>query len=221
MSTIQIKRFYTQHSPHPSNPQRMIDMVEYGPVGSIDRSLCAKSINEISKVSPLNEAGGNKAVEMANDRWSIIKPAYEAWKSGQELPEEGTPLGAWNAITAEQAATFKTAGVKTVEQVAQLTDATMTRIAVPRIRDLVTQAQRYIASTDVTKFSQELAAKDRQIENQQEQLTAQSERIEALLQKVDALANMVVQAKVEDEEEAEDTPAKRGPGRPRKDAQAA
>jgi hypothetical protein len=25
-------------------------------------------------------------------RWSIVEPAYKAWKKGEEVPENGTPL---------------------------------------------------------------------------------------------------------------------------------
>ena len=31
-------------------------------------------------------------------KWATIGPAYEAWKRGSEIPQDGTPLAAWSVF---------------------------------------------------------------------------------------------------------------------------
>jgi len=55
--------------------------------------------------------------------WAVIEPYYEAWKKGQENPVDGTPLGAWPGLAPEQAERLKMLRVRSVEDVAAMTDA--------------------------------------------------------------------------------------------------
>lgn len=48
---------------------------------------------------------------------------YEAYKSGKLIPLVGTPLAEWAQISASQVETLKYHGLRTVEEVAGLTDA--------------------------------------------------------------------------------------------------
>lgn len=54
--------------------------------------------------------------------WATIQPYYDAWKAGQEMPADGTPLAAWPGVTSEMVDRLKLMRVRTVEDVAAMTD---------------------------------------------------------------------------------------------------
>lgn len=56
------------------------------------------------------------------------KAAYKAWKAGQALPEEGTPLKAWPVASPAQVAQCLSLGITTVEQLAQCTTEAVQRM---------------------------------------------------------------------------------------------
>lgn len=192
MNTIHVKRFYTKFDPDPANPEKMkaTDWVEYGPVGSLDKSTTCDKVSRLSAVTPNTDNPANK---LALGRWLAIKPLYEAWKAGQELPESGTPLAAWNGVSPEQAEALRMKSIKTVEDVAQLTDSHVQRFGLPGLRDLILSAQRYIASADTRIADAKMGA----LEAENAALKAEVEEIKQML-----LRDMA--------------PEKRGPGRPRK-----
>lgn len=209
-----IYRFFTKYVPKmqskpdgrvvPMNNGELVpmDMVEFGPIGSAGRSQVVERIDVLSKIR--KSAGANPAVMQSQAIWEFIEPFYKAWKNNQELPQEGTPLAAWNALTPEQAEVLRVNGVKSVDAMATLTDTHITRIPIPNMRALIAQAKAFISATDSNRFTAEMKAKDETIAN--------------LAAKVDQLASMVAAGKAEVPLE----PVKRKPGRPRKsEAQAA
>lgn len=202
---IFVKGFKTKYKPDPEDASKMIgvDWVEYGQIGSVDRSLTEDRVSRLrDRLIPLAEAENNPAVAMAHARWDAIKPYYDAWKSGQEVPDSGTPIAAFNAITPEQADILRIQGVKTIESLASLTDAHIQRIPVPRLRDLVIQAQRFMESSDQRQIAAALSKKDEEIAAHKEQITEQSEQIKALMGKIDQLAAIVAAQQGDGEGEA-------------------
>lgn len=174
---ILIHRFYTVYEDDPKNPgqTRARDMVEYGPIGQAGRTHVTERIDILSRVQKV--AGVNPAVTAARVMWDFIRPRYEAWKTNQDLPETGTPLAAWNHLTQQQAEILRVNGVRSVEDVSQLTDTHFHRIPIPNLRTIVEAAKKFIDSKDINKFTSEMAAKD--------------EMIAALTARVDQLAEMV------------------------------
>jgi hypothetical protein len=199
---ILIHRFYTVFEDDPKNPgkQRARDMVEYGPIGSAGRSHTTERIDVISKVQKV--AGANPSVTAARVMWDFVRPRYEAWKNNQDLPETGTPLAAWNHLTQSQAEILRVNGVRSVEDVALLTDTHITRIPIPNLRSIIEAARKFIESKDVNRFTSEMQAKDA--------------TIAALTLRVDQLAEMVA-----NQNAAEEAPARRKPGPRPKEAVAA
>lgn len=114
--------------------------------------------------------------------WAAIGPAYEAWKSGQEVPVDGTPLGAWPGINETQAEAIRAIGLRTVEDVAAMTDTIMARIRLPNARSIRDLAQRFITAKDDRAVEQALVDKDREIAD--------------LKAKMDQLADMVAASNV-------------------------
>jgi hypothetical protein len=124
--------------------------------------------------------------------WTQIEPAYKAWKAGMEIPLDGTPLAAWAGVTPEQIEVLRGVGVKTIQNVANMTESQMMKIMLPGLRNLKQTAIEYLESRAAT---------------------AQAEEVADLKAKLEALTDMI--AEQQDEEES-DVPKKRGRGRPPK-----
>jgi hypothetical protein len=190
-ASLHVKRCWTEFKPNPNDAASMVevDWVEYGPVGSLDRSLTRERVSRLRDCLPSDQA--NPAVALAQARWDAIKPFYESWKSGQEMPVNGTPLAAWNALTPEHADVLRSRSVRTVEEIAQLTDAHVERIPIPRMRDLIRQARLFMESADTTRFAHSLEKKEHEIAALNGQLESQRDEIAALNAQVQELAGKV------------------------------
>jgi hypothetical protein len=123
-------------------------------------------------------------------RWAVIEPAYNAWKKGEEVPENGTPLAAWPGVNQDQAKFLRTKGIVSVEQVRDMSDSTIEMLPFPGRRDLPKLAKAFLE-----------AQKD-------SDLAAENARLE---ERIAAMEQMLLESgKVDDE------PKKRGPGRPKR-----
>jgi hypothetical protein len=171
---------------------KAIDYVEIAPKGeAFERT---KSVLRIKDITPpaFPDMENQSHVAMVA-RWQVIGPAYEAWKSGNEVPSDGTPLAAWAGVTPDQVQFMIRMGIRTIEAVRDMTDTTATRLPWPNARQLPKLAADYLSGRDT-------ADKDRVIADMAERMAAMEEM---LAERMDA------------------TPEKRGPGRPRKEAEAA
>jgi hypothetical protein len=203
----------------PANPGKKIsrwveeDWVAYGPAGSLDRSVNKEKVSRLAKVQ-VNGQMSNPAVALAHARWDTIRPAYEAWKAGREAPEDGTPLSAWttSGMSDEFADVLRAKSVKTVEALAALNEAHISRLAIPGLRGFIQSAQRFVASADSRSFAENLAEKEREIHAQQARMDDVVEQNKLLAQRIDEMATMIAS------QQAERAEPKRGPGRPRKEA---
>lgn len=121
-----------------------------------------------SAVSRLMPRNGRQAPE-----WVALKPYYEAWKSGEEEPLEGTPLGAWPGASAELVDRLRTFRVRTVQEFLAMADHDRDRIGVPNVRYYVRMAEQFIEAMKVADHA-------RQMMNSNEALDAAREQIEEL-----------------------------------------
>lgn len=186
---------------------REVDWVAYSPVGSLQKTVITEAVSRLSAVHPMDGRGiGNPAVQMAHARWNAIKPAYEAWKAGKEMPVDGTPLAVWNGVSKEQAELFRMKGVRTVEHIASLTDTHRQSMGIPGLSDVIENAKRFLTAQDKSAVTNALAQKDAELAALKAQLSEQSDQIKELVE-------MVKEAKVGPE------PKRRG--RPPKEAVAA
>jgi hypothetical protein len=69
---------------------------------------------------------------------------YERWKSGQEIPLDGTPILAWGVLSPAQQQMLIKLNIKTVEHLAQINDEAKMRIGMGAL-DLQRKAQAWIA----------------------------------------------------------------------------
>lgn len=180
-----------------------VDMVEYCAPGMAQRASTTAPVSMLAKVQP-NIDADNIAGQMALTRWRVIEPAYNAWKQGQELPQNGTPLAAWPGITPEQAEVFRQTGLRSVEEIADAGDSLLQRVQLPGTRDIRDNARRFLEAKDQARVADALAAKD-------EQINALTDQLEELRQMI-----LAREADPSDDLEADGSAAPRRRGRPPK-----
>lgn len=176
--TIRVIGFRTEYKTTADGKPRPIEWVEYAPISSIMTNRIVERVSAL--VPPEHIEGDDEGKKMAflRHRWSMIQPAYDAWKSGQDIPLNGTPLAAWAGLSHDQTAALQRLGIKTVEEVAQMTDGTISKIPLPNPREMRKQAQLYLESTDRAVAAQEMEARDAKIAALEEQLAAAMELLE-------------------------------------------
>lgn len=158
---LRVLKFWTKYVPR--NGETVgIDMVEYCAPGMAQRSTTVARVSDLRKVRETIDPD-DVAGQMARDRWSIIGPLYDAWKTNQEIPANGTPLGAWSGITQEQADVMRQYGLRTVEDVADATDSVISRVPLPGARTLQTLAKNFLGSRDQARVAEDMALKDQEI----------------------------------------------------------
>jgi hypothetical protein len=198
-----IKEFGTEYVPDQKNPGQLKgrDWVEYSSIGGAQKTIVREWVEILSAVAPLTGRGAdNPAVQIAHMRWNAIKPRYEAWKTGQEAPPDGTPLAAWNGVSRQLGEKLKMHGVRSVEEVARLTDTHIQTLGIMGLRDIIEGAKRFVLAQDKSVVTNALAEKDAQIAELRTKMDDQAAQMAELIE-------MVKEAK---------TVEKRGPGRPPK-----
>ncbi len=150
---------------------------------------------------------------------------YKAWKDGQEMPVEGTPIKGWAVIPPSQAETIIRAGIRTVEDLAKMNAEAMQRIGMGAVM-LKNKAMAWVEQAEdkgpLTIKMGNLQAENEllklnlsKLTDQVELLLAEKPKAQKSTRQVDAIPDegVISLADITDEE-----PVKRGPGRPRKEA---
>jgi hypothetical protein len=177
---LYIHGFGTEYVPDKNNPGQMKprDWVEYAPLGSVQKTMIREWIELINCPMPMTGRGDNNpAVSIATLRWEAIRPRYEAWKAGQELPIDGTPLAAWHGIQRQLADILKTHGIRTVEELAQLTDVHKQSLKIMGLGDYIENAKRFLAASDKTTVAASMEKKDKEIADLKEQMSEMMEML--------------------------------------------
>lgn len=108
--------------------------------------------------------------------WQTLKPYYDHWKAGVEAPLNGTPLAAWPGATPHLVKALASVHIKTVEDLANIEESVMNRIAVPGMRGFKTNAQAFvqaqkstaIVAGEIAELRQAMSAKDAEIDELKE-----------------------------------------------------
>lgn len=142
---IKIIRFKTEYVAN----KPPFDMVEYAARDAIDESGNPRSTTwaRITQIMPPdhieNDESGLKIGYM-RAFWDQIGPAYERWKANDELPVDGTPLGAWPGVNADQADALRGVGLTSIEAVARVSEDVLSRPPLPNMREIKRQAQLWL-----------------------------------------------------------------------------
>jgi hypothetical protein len=156
MSTIRVVKFWTKFKPDGQGGMKGIDMVEYCAVGKANMATTVATVSSLGKLLPLDAGEDNPAIKMAHMRWNSIKPQYDAWKHGNEIPLNGIALAAWPGVTSDQAEVLRHIGLRTVEEIAEASDSIITKIPFPGARELRLSAQAFLKSADKAKVASEI-----------------------------------------------------------------
>lgn len=168
--SIRVIKFWTNYAPGPDGLPKGVDMVMYAPIGRADKTTLIETVSRLGKLHPIEAAADNPAVRMAHERWNVIKPAYDAWKNGQQLPERGTPLSAWPGVSSEQSEALKMMGIRSVEEFVEASDGIINAVPFPGARELKLAAAQFLKSADRQAITNDLAKKDEELALLREQL---------------------------------------------------
>ena len=150
------------------------------------------------------------------------KRQYEAWKAGQELPLDGTPIKGWPVLSPAQQEVCIRANIPTVEYLSQINDEGQKAIGMGAL-DMKRKAIAWLQqATDKGPLTLEIAGLKQEndlLKKNLDSLTVQMQTILAQLPTDGAARSQITPSTgialtdILDEPE----PAKRGPGRPRKE----
>jgi hypothetical protein len=168
-------KFWTQFKPGKDGKPQGVDMVEYCAAGQAQKQSCVEAVSRLAKLQPYTP--DNPAIMMAHQRWNALKPAYQAWKQGHEVPIDGIALAAWPGVSPEQAEALRMMGLRTVEEVAGASDSIITKIPFPGSRELRASAGAFLKSFD----KQQTAAALTELETQNKALVDQLEEMRQIV----------------------------------------
>lgn len=151
--------FWTDYVPDPADASKTIarDMVKWTKRGDLTTFAMTEQVARVQR--PLKEMDGG--VPLQNPVWEAIQPAYVRWKAGQDFVEDGTALEAWPGLAKGQTKVLRAAQIRTVEDLAAITDRDLGNIRLPDARKLRDRAQLFIANQQgVAELDQALAGRD-------------------------------------------------------------
>lgn len=120
-----------------------------------------------------------------NPEWvTKFKKQYDAWRNGQELPPDGTPILGWGVISPAQQQNLIRMNILTVETLAAINDEGQSRIGMGAV-ELKTKAKAWLSQlNDKGPLTMEIAAT--KAENAQLSI-----KVETLQKQVEALMTAV------------------------------
>jgi hypothetical protein len=137
------------------------DFVRWTKRGSNGTTEVVDEIARIRKPLGMTDDFGNA---MPNPTWQVIQPHYEAWKRGQEIPENGTPLESWPMLNKPQIKVLRGLQFRSVEDLASVTDTDLGRIRLPNARLLRDRAKQFIdARRDTSTIDKAMSARDAEV----------------------------------------------------------
>lgn len=139
---------------------KAVDWVLFGPRGeAIERTQTWRRVDKLRPPKDMSDRMlNNPSFASMKAKWEMLEPAYKAWKEGNEVPEVGMPLGAWPGVNTAQADVLKRMHIKTVEAVAEMTEADIAKLPFPNARDLPKLAREYLGGKDMADLQAQNAA---------------------------------------------------------------
>jgi len=153
-----------------------VDWVLLAPRGETQQST--QTWHRVAKLmppeDPSRELEDSPTFQAMKARWeNVVGPAYEAYSKGNEIPVSGIPLAAWSAVSAEQAGILKGLGIRTVEDVAEMSDGMIQKAPLPNMRELKGMARKYLDSQDIVDTQSKLEEAEKRIAVMEEMLAEQ------------------------------------------------
>lgn len=163
-----IPQFFTHHQPMEeasaaagSVRHKAIEMVEFIIPGD-KHSVPVRKVKESDK--------------------TLYRREYEAFKKGEEMAQDGTPLEVWPMMDRARVRDLKAMNIFTVEQLAGLSDGQMQFVGIGA-RTLVRHAQAFLETARTGQLPAALVAENEQLKQRMELMTAQMGNLTAKLDK--------------------------------------
>lgn len=172
--TIVVHKFWTTYENDKTTGKktRPVDWVSYSPAHMAMFTVNNERVEFMRPPEFVKNDDEGKKMDFLRYRWDQIDRAYKAWKEGHEIPVDGTPLASWPGLNAAQADIFRGLSIKTVEQIATLPDAMINRVQLPAVRDIIKQAQAFLAASDRSSTASRLTELEASNADLKEQLEA-------------------------------------------------
>lgn len=180
------EEFYVTYKAMPDGTQKPVEWVRWIKKGQQNPTAVPERIKDLMR-------------NPNNPTWQVLKPYYEKWKEGQGAVITGTPLDAWMA-NPRLVKVLNSVNIRSVEDFAEMIESDLNKLSVPGLRDIQKRAKMYLEARQTTA---PLADKVAELQKDLEHQRRENDELRQLI--ADRLT------KLEEEE-----PAKRGPGRPRK-----
>lgn len=163
---IAVQEFRIDYVPQPDGSMKPVEWVAWVKKGTQNPSVTEEKISRLMK-SPDNII------------WQVIEPYYKRWKQGQTDPIEGTPLAAWPGATPQLVKALEPANIRSVEDLAKMEDSAISKLSIPRLREMQKQARAFLEAQANTAPVAAENAKLREI------VETQSKQIEELKQAIE------------------------------------
>jgi hypothetical protein len=157
------------------------DWVVYAPAHSPLNTVNEERIRHMRVTEEMLRGEQTEKLELMTMRWAQIEPAYEAWKTGHEVPVNGTPFSAWAGVTSEKAEVLRRHAIRTVEEIADLSEGQMEKIPLPGMRELRKQAKIFLEGRGAAEAAQAQADAEARIAALEAQLAENNERLSAAM----------------------------------------
>ncbi len=186
------EEFWTDYELQSDGTQKAVEMVRWVKKGMQTPATVVEKVSRMSKTGPQGQH---------SPEWTVLKPYYDNWKKGEAAPVNGTPLAAWPGATPQLVKALTPANIRSVEDLAEMEDSAIQRLAIPGLRDKQKQARAFleaakttaVVSGEVVKLRDALESRDREIAE---------------------LKDLIEKHVIKKEQEGEEP--RRKPGRPRK-----
>lgn len=163
--------FRIEYLPNPDGTMREIEIVEYTRKGSQGATTPAR-IEHLKRQKPGSDP---------DPLWMALKPYYENWKTGREAPVDGTPLAAWPGATPQLVKALVPYHIRSIEDLANLTDGVMAKVPVPGIAGFRANAKAYVAAvTSTAPIAGKLAEQEKIITTQSREIAELKELVTSL-----------------------------------------
>lgn len=137
-----------------------VDYVQYGERYSIQSQVVSARVSDLDPANLRDGVGSEHNMNMKRafmiNRWRQIEPAYNAWKSGQDLPVRGTPIDLLPGFNKHQLDEIKKAGFKAIEDLAESHEEALGKINLPDRKGLKKKAEEFLKAQDTGKAAEEI-----------------------------------------------------------------
>jgi len=154
----------------PTGTKIPVDWVSYAPAVIGGKPNTTHFVNEkVRRLDPVNYRiypgqDGGAQMQVVQERWNSIEPAYTAWKEGREPVHDGTALSVWTTLRSDEMDTLLRYKIRTVEGVAKMSDNQCSQMPLPNAWGLRDLAKEFLASRKDEVDSNEIAELKAQIE---------------------------------------------------------